>query len=187
MSHPDPHHAAGKPSSWIARFAHLIAPGASLLDIAAGGGRHARYFLERGARVTCIDRDVSALADLAGRADVEIVTADLETGAPFPLAGRRFDAVVVVHYLWRPILGALVDAVAPGGALLYDTFMLGNERFGPPRNPDHLLRPGELLEAVAGKLEVAAYEAGEDRASLGPTMVQRICAVRGGEARLAPR
>jgi SAM-dependent methyltransferase len=102
--------------------------------------------------------------------------ADLEAG-PWPLAGRRFDAVVVTNYLHRPLLPALVDCLEPGGVLLYETFARGNERFGKPSNPDFLLAPGELLEAVRGRLRVVAYE---DRVIDTPraAAIQRLCARR---------
>jgi len=86
--------------------------------------------------------------------------------------------VVVTNYLWRPLLGAIVAAVAPDGWLIYETFARGNERYGKPRNPDFLLRPGELLAAVAGDLAVVAYEHGT-LTRPGPAVVQRIAAVRG--------
>lgn len=148
---------SGSPSPWICRFAALVPRGGAVLDLAAGGGRHTRLFLARGHPVTALDRDVSELRGLA-RPGLEILEADLEDGRPFPLAGRRFAAVVVTNYLHRPLLPALVEAVAPHGLLLYETFAQGNEAFGRPRNPDHLLAPGELLEAVRGRLHVLAYE-----------------------------
>lgn len=164
------------PNPWILRFAPLVPAGAAVLDLASGGGRHGRLFLERGAKVTFVDRDVSLLADLSGAA--EIVPVDLESGSPWPLGGRAFAAVVVVNYLFRPLMPLLLGAVAPGGVLLYETFAQGNERFGRPRNPDFLLRPGELLTAVAGALQVVAYESGIEE---GNRVIQRICAVRSAD------
>ena len=84
--------------------------------------------------------------------------ADLENG-PWPLAGERFDAVVVTNYLWRPLMPSLLASLADGGVLIYETFALGNEAFGRPSNPDFLLRPGELLRCCRG-LHVVAYEDG---------------------------
>ena len=49
-------------------------------------------------------------------------------------------------------------SVARGGWLLYETFAVGNEQYGRPTNPEFLLRPGELLDAVRGALKVVAYE-----------------------------
>jgi SAM-dependent methyltransferase len=164
-------------SSWVARFADLVPAGGRVLDVACGGGRHARVFLGQGHPVTVVDRDVSGVADLDEDPDVEVLEFDLETGKPWPFAGRAFDGVVVANYLWRPILADIVASVAPGGVLLYETFARGHERFGHPHNPDFLLRPGELLDAVRGELRVAAYEdlIVEEPA---PKAVQRIAAVR---------
>lgn len=163
----------GHPSAWVARFAPQIPPG-TVLDVAAGGGRHAALFLALGHRVVAIDRDVHALKALTGK-NIEIVAADLETGAPPPFAGRRYAGVVVANYLHRPLIPALVAAAAPGGWLIYETFAAGNQRFGKPTNPDFLLRPGELLEAVRGRMRVVAYEDLEVE-SPRPAMIQRIAA-----------
>lgn len=173
-------HAGDAPSPWIRRFASQIPVGGAVLDVACGGGRHLRALLAQGCFVTGIDRDVTGLADLAGRPDVEIVAADLENGAPWPLGvERRFAAVVVANYLHRPLFPALTAALADGGLLLYETFAVGNAQFGRPRNPDFLLRPGELPEiAAAAGLDVVAYEHGV----VGEpphAVVQRLCAVRG--------
>ena len=166
-----------RPSPWIARYAHLALVGAPVLDVACGQGRHSLFFLERGHKVTAMDIDMSGIAALSGRAGLELVQADLEgEGRPWPFGGQQFGAVVVVNYLWRPLFPALIAAVAPGGVLLYDTFAVGQERFGRPRNPDHLLKPGELLEAVRGRLEVRAYECGE--VGEPPAVRQSLCAVR---------
>jgi SAM-dependent methyltransferase len=144
----------------VARWAGLVPAGGRVLDLAAGGGRHGRLFRRQGHPVTFVDIDTAALADLADDPEAEIVTADLEAG-PWPLAGRRFAGVVGVNYLWRPLLPRLIEAIEPGGALLYDTFAIGNERFGRPRNPAFLLRDGELLDLVHGRLSVRGYEMGE--------------------------
>ena len=160
------------PSRWIERFAPLVRPGGPVLDLACGGGRHSRLFLDRGHPVTAIDRDM-AQARLAEGA--ECLTADLENGSPWPLPGRRFAAVVVTNYLWRPAFPQILSSLDDGGVLLYETFALGNEGFGRPRNPDHLLGRGELLR-LSQDLTVVAYEDGiED----GRKVVQRICAIRG--------
>ena len=148
-----------------------------MLDVACGSGRHVRWFAQRGCRVTGVDRDAAALEPL--REFGEMVVADIENG-PWPFAGRRFDAVVVTNYLWRPLLPAIVDSV--GTVLIYETFAQGNERYGRPSNPDFLLRPGELLEAAAG-LRIVAYEEGELDAP--QRVVQRLSAVR--QSTLAPR
>ncbi len=150
----------------------LVRPGGRALDVAAGGGRHSRLLLAHGLGVTAVDRDPDQQPDAPGLIKLR---ADLEDGSPWPLGGQAFDLVVVTNYLHRPILPAIVQAVAPGGLLLYETFAAGNERFGRPRNPDFLLRPGELKSAVAGRLEVLAFEEVE-LAEPRRAVVQRIAA-----------
>jgi len=169
-------HGPSEPSAWVRRFADRIPAGGPVLDLAAGGGRHTRLFLGLGHPVTAVDRDVASLADLRANPTVTILAADLEGGRPWPLGDRRFAGVVVTNYLHRPLLPAIVAAVAPGGCLIYETFAAGNERFGKPSNPDFLLRPAELLEAVRGRLTVLAYE-NLEVVEPRPAVIQRIAAI----------
>ncbi len=163
------------PSDWIVRWAHLIPAGARVLDVACGSGRHLRWLAQQQAdlRLTGVDRDAAATEPLQSLA--RIVVADIENG-PWPFDGERFDAVIVTNYLWRPLLPTLIQAVAPGGVLLYETFASGNERFGRPSRPDFLLRPDELLDAVGTDLQVLGYESG--RLSQPDRVVQRLAARR---------
>lgn len=165
-------HATEAPSSWVQRWSHLVPAGSPLLDVACGAGRHMRWFSGRGHPVTGVDRSPEALDAVQGLG--ESVLADIESG-PWPFQGRQFGGVVVTNYLWRALLPTIVDSVAPGGVLLYETFAAGNETVGKPSRPDFLLQPGELLRACAG-LRVVAYEDGFlDSPS---RYVQRIAAVR---------
>lgn len=165
-------HGTEAPSPWVTRWSHLVAPSGAVLDVACGHGRHMRWFHERGHPVTGVDRSAEALSTVQGLG--ETVLADIENG-PWPFAGCAFAGVVVTNYLWRPLLPAIVDAVAPGGVLIYETFATGNETVGKPSRPDFLLRPGELLQA-SGALRVVAYEDGYLEPP--PRFVQRIVAVR---------
>jgi len=178
MPPPRVHLSITSASPWVCRHAGLIRPAGTVLDVACGGGRHARWLLARGHALTLVDRDTEYVADLADR--TEIITADLEDGSPWPLRERTFDAVVVTNYLYRPRLGDMIDAVAPGGVLLYETFMQGHERFARPRNPDHLLAPGELLDAIAGRLQVVAFMQGlrPAQGAHKAGVVQSLCAAR---------
>ena len=164
-----------RPSDWVSRWARLLAEGYEVLDFASGGGRNHAPLLARGARVTAVDRDARALSGLD--AGVASICADLEQG-PWPFGAREFAMVVCCNYLFRPRLDLLVSLVASGGALVYETFALGNERFGRPSNPDYLLRAGELLDAAhRGGLAVLAYEHGQV-SDPKPAVIQRICAIR---------
>jgi SAM-dependent methyltransferase len=161
-------------SPWVERWLPGIAVGGEVLDLACGSGRHSRLLAATGRRVCALDRDSGALGLLAGATGITVMQADLEH-APWPLASRKFDGVVVTNYLHRPLFPCIIDAIAPQGLLIYETFAAGNERFGKPSNPEFLLRPGELLELVAGRLRVIAFE--DMEVSLPrPAMVQRICA-----------
>ena len=149
-------------------------PGGVVLDVAAGSGRHARWLAQMGFEVEAVDRDASLFADPPR--GVRLVEADIE-GGPWPFEGRRFDGIVVTNYLYRALIPVLVESLEPGGVLVYETFARGNERFGKPSNPDFLLAPGELLEAVRGTLRVLAYEdltVAEPR----PAALQRLAARR---------
>ena len=158
------------------RWAPLVRRG-PLLDLACGGGRHARLFAARGVEVVAVDRESQVLPET-----IRFVQADLEDGSPWPFAGRRFAAIVVANYLHRPLFPRIVESLDEGGVLIYETFMVGNEKFGRPSNPQFLLRPGELLEAF-GALQVAGFEQGRvERPKTA--MIQRLCALRGPAERI---
>lgn len=163
-------HGSLEPSPWVVRWAPLVQRG-PLLDVASGSGRHARFFAARGVEVIAVDRDEQSIPG------VRCVKADLEDGSPWPFAGQRFGGIVVTNYLHRPLLALLSQTLAQDGVLVYETFMVGNERYGKPSNPNFLLRPGELLDAF-GALTVVAFEQG----TTGKAVIQRICVVRGDAA-----
>jgi SAM-dependent methyltransferase len=163
------------PSDWIQRWASLIPPGGAVLDLACGSGRHLRWLAARGFRVTGVDRNADALAPLAALGETLVADLEADGPAPWPLAGRRFDAVVVTNYLWRPRFDDLLALLADDGVLLYETFADGHEALGRPSRPDFLLRRGELLARCAG-LQVVAFE--EGRLDDPPRCVQRIAALR---------
>lgn len=177
----DTMHGTEDPSPWVRRWTHLVPAGAPVLDVACGAGRHMRWFASRGHPVTGVDRSPEAIAAVCGLG--EAVQADIENG-PWPFAGRRFGAVVVTNYLWRDLLPTIVESVAPGGVLVYETFAAGNETVGKPSRTDFLLRPGELLQACHG-LRVVAYEDGF--IDNPPRFVQRIAAVRPDPSVAVPR
>ena len=170
------------PSPWVCRFAPLIRAGGSVLDVACGAGRHARLLAGMGYQVTAVDLGAPALVALEGLQGITTRVADLEH-APWPFGTACFDGVIVINYLFRPRFAALVDALRPGGVLIYETFMDGNETLGKPSNPDFLLHPGELLDRVRTHLTVVAFEQGLVKHPK-PAFVQRICAVAAGIGRL---
>lgn len=163
-------------SAWVQRWSHLVAQHGVVLDVACGQGRHARWFHEQQHPVVLVDRSREAIESIGLPASAcEAVVADIENG-PWPFAGRQFDAVVVTNYLWRPLMRTLLDSLAPGGVLIYETFTQGNETVGKPSRPDFLLRTGELLDLCKEQLRVVAFEEGYLDAP--SRFVQRIAAVR---------
>jgi SAM-dependent methyltransferase len=160
------HASLETPSPWVARWAPLVRRG-PVLDVASGAGRHARLFAQRELEVVAVDRDPQVIPG------VRFVRADLEDGSPWPFAGQRFGGIVVTNYLHRPLFPILAASLAEEGVLIYETFMLGNERFGKPSNPNFLLRPGELLQAFSALTLVGFEQGATDRAA-----VQRICVSR---------
>lgn len=171
--------ATAAPSRWGSRFLPAApAKGGRALDLAAGRGRHTRLARSRGWRVTAVDREIGALAALAAEdGGIAALQMDLEAGAAADAAqalaaAGPFDIVLVCNYLHRPLLPHLPGLLAPGGRLIYETFMVGNEAWGRPRNPDFLLRPGELPAAWERRLITLAFEQGFD-AHPSPRVVQR--------------
>lgn len=170
------------PSAWLVRHAPLIRAGGTVLDLACGSGRNARWLAGQGWRVEALDRDETALASLKSMENIHLRQADLE-GAPWPYAGRKFDGIIVCRYLHRPLLPLLARCLAENGVLVYETFMVGQEKLGRPQNPDFLLQPHELLHVFLDKLSIVAFEQGIVQVPQ-PVAIQRICAVRGEPGRL---
>lgn len=160
------------PSEWLIRFSPLIRPGATVLDLACGRGRHSRWLAEHGFLVHAVDRNEAALASLTDVPNITTHHADLEND-PWPFTGQRFEAVVVTRYLHRPRMANLLQLVADGGLLIFETYMAGQERFGKPNNPAFLLQRDELLRWLEG-WHIVAFEQGETANS----MLQRVCASR---------
>lgn len=169
------HSVVVPPSAWVRRWASRVRKGGTVLDVACGGGRHARFFAGLGHAVDAVDRDPAAIDALAAVAGVNALCADIE-GGPWPYAGRTYAGIVVTNYLHRPLFPQLRAALAPGGVLIYETFGAGNEAYGRPANPEFLLRPRELLELAGENLHVLAYENGYVEQPK-PAVIQRICAI----------
>jgi SAM-dependent methyltransferase len=170
------------PSRWLELWSHLLPREGRVLDLACGSGRHTRYLLAQGLNVTAIDRDPVALTAVKKLADemplaagqLEVLSGELEQ-ATWPLQGQSFQGVVVTNYLWRPRFATLLDNLAPGGVLIYETFAAGNETVGKPSNPDFLLQTGELLRLCAD-LRIVAFQ--EVFLEHPERFVQRIVAVK---------
>jgi len=167
------------PSAWVQRFVARVPnlDNDKVLDVACGNGRHTRLFLDAGYKIVAVDQNIAGIQTLIHHPNLTVLKADLESKNGWPFLNQQFSGVIVTNYLFRPILNDIVSAVGPGGVLIYETFATGNEQYGRPRNPDFLLREGELIETVANKLSIVAYEHGFVEKPK-PAVVQRIVAIR---------
>lgn len=168
----------GKPSPWVIRHSALIPKGGQILDLACGSGRHAVWLAQQGYQVDAIDRDVQAVVNIMGLDNITVSILDLEAGEGLR-TDRRYDGIIVTRYLYRPILPILPQILNFGGVLIYETFMVGNERYGKPSNPDFLLLPDELLTVYAPLLSIVEFEQGAEQNPRSAVM-QRICAKKTG-------
>jgi SAM-dependent methyltransferase len=164
------------PSAWIVKYAPLIRCGGRVLDVACGSGRHAIWLAAQGYVVDAIDRDEAVMAAMVGLDNIHIQVADLEAATAYQFK-EQYDGIVVSRYLYRPLLPRLAAILKPGGVLIYETFMLGNARYGKPSNPDFLLQPDELQASYAQSLHIVAFAQGDEQTPT-PAVMQRICAVK---------
>jgi SAM-dependent methyltransferase len=171
-------HGMNSPSSWLVQNAGLLPREGRALDVACGRGRHALWLAERGLTTLAVDRDVEAIRELnevarERRLPLRAEVRDLESGEN-PFRGATFDLIVAVHYLHRPLFPALIDALAPGGLLIYETFTRAQAARGKPTNPDFLLKPAELLELVRPLDVLASREGDYDDRMVASVVARRV-------------
>ncbi len=160
-------HTGLVPSRFLVEQLHRL-PKGNALDVAAGQGRHSLFLASHGYQVDAIDRDQNALAQLSAaaknRAYPTITTRalDLEEPAPFDpgLGKEAYDVIVVFFYLHRSLFPSLIDALKPGGILVYETFTIDNYvHHQHPKRWEFCLTPNELLRLSSG-LQILHYDEG---------------------------
>ena len=165
------------PSDWVKKYISLIPRGKPVLDLACGGGRHVHFLLNEGFSVVAIDKDVKKLNNMSDKPNLKIIEFNLETVAKIPFSEGEFAGIIVVNYLHRPLFPYLANALSDGGVLIYQTFMVGNEAYGRPKNPDFLLTKNELNKVFKEELDVLAFEQGY-KDDPKPSVTQSICALK---------
>ena len=164
------------PSPWFVKYAPLINKKGRVLDLACGNGRHAIWLAKQGYQVDVIDRDVDVVSNMVGMDNIKVSIIDIETG-DWPQSDQRYDGLIVSRYLYRPLLHTFATMLNPRGVLIYETFMMGNECYGKPSNPDFLLLPNELLEIYSPLLNIISFEQVHEEMPR-PAVMQRICATK---------
>ena len=180
-------------SPLLSQHLHALREAAQLgpiLDLACGGGRNGLYLQRQGLPVVFADireaalREISLQLERSAEGGAELWQVDLERPGDNPLAGKAFAAIVVFHYLHRPLLPAIREAVAPGGLVIYETFTVEQAHYGRPKNPDFLLQPGELQACFAGWEILQGFEGvieGDGRArAIANIVARRLARARGG-------
>lgn len=164
------------PAPWLLENADLLPSSGRALDVACGHGRHSLLLAAAGFEVTGVDRNRSALDRLRAQAErlglaVTAREMDLETG-PVDLGDAAYDVVLVTRYLHRPLFPALIRALAPGGTLIYETFLDRQAERGHAKNPAFLLEPAELHRLVQ-PLEILRTREGEFEGAMVSAVVAR--------------
>jgi dihydroneopterin aldolase len=143
-------------------------PKGKVLDVASGSGRHALFLASLGYHVDAVDRDEQALARLLTHAhtrhltDISSRVLDLEPPPPQEphLGHEAYDAILVFFYLHRPLFPSLIEALKPGGVLLYETFTVDNHiQHQHPKRREFCLTQSELLCLTSG-LRILHYDEG---------------------------
>ncbi len=134
------------------------------------------WFAKHDFYVDAVDCDAQVKSNMVGINNINVTIVDVEA-SNWPQSNQRYDGLVVSRYLYRPLLQTLATMLNPGGVLIYETYMVGNERYGKPSNPDFLLRPNELFEAYSPLLNIVSFEQGEEEMPR-PAVMQRICAAK---------
>ena len=133
----------------------------NLLDFASGNGRNCIPLSKENIIVTAIDKDQKKLNQYKSFNNINTICFDLETPEEWPLAKEYYDVIIVVNYLYRPKIKKLIDLLKEDGFLFYETFSFGNEKYGSPKNPDFLLKDGELLDIFENELVPLSFYNGK--------------------------
>jgi len=166
-----------EPSSWIKKIIYSIEPGGKLIDIACGQGRHSIEFANR-YKVFAVDKNNKFLKKLENIKNVVTINEDLENSLKWSFSKSKFKIVLISNYLFRERIGDLFNLVDIGGYLIYETFAVGNEKYGKPTNPDYLLCRDELLEIKPKNFITIDYFFGERFENSKKSVVQRLAAKR---------
>ena len=148
-----------QPTTWIIEQIKLLAPKRKIqiLDFASGNGRNSIHLAGKNRNVTAIDKDSMKLVQYDHFEYINTICFDLETNQNWPLKEKYYDIIIVVNYLYRPKIKKLINLLKSGGYLFYETFSVGNKRYGSPKNLNFLLKDRELINLFSKKNEILSY------------------------------
>lgn len=158
---------------------------ATVLDLACGSGRNGLYLIEHNIPVTFADvnsaaiEQVQQLASMANnRQQADFWSIDFEQEGVLPLAGKSFAAILVFRYLHRPLFEQIKQAILPEGLIVYETFATAQAQFGRPKNPDFLLKPGELVDIFSNWKILHSFEGIIESANGSKQAIAQIVAIK---------
>jgi len=148
-----------KPTNWIIKQIKLKAPKRKIqiLDFASGNGRNSIHLAGKNRNITAIDKNSTKLVLYNHFENINTICFDLETDKNWPLKEKYYDIIIVVNYLYRPKIKKLMSLLKNGGYLFYETFSVGNEIYGSPKNPNFLLKDKELINIFSNENEILSY------------------------------
>ncbi len=148
-----------QPTTWIIEQIKLLASKRKIqiLDFASGNGRNSIHLAGKNRIITAIDKDSRKLVQYDHFEYINTICFDLETNQNWPLKEKYYDIIIVVNYLYRPKIKKLINLLKNGGYLFYETFSVGNKRYGSPKNLDFLLKDRELINLFSKKNEILSY------------------------------
>lgn len=152
---------AREPHALVKRCASLIPRNRPIIDVAMGPGSDLLFLARAGFAVCGLDKSGEAIriarqSALEEGLDIPCVRGD---ALALPFKPASAGAVLVFYFLERGIMSRLASLLAPGGVILYETFLKRQNGLDRPRDPRYLLDDGELFEAFRG-LELLLYEEG---------------------------
>ena len=148
-----------QPTTWILEQIKLLAPKRKIqiLDFASGNGRNSVHLAGKNRNITAIDKDNMKLVQYDHFEYIKTICFDLETNQNWPFKQKYYDIIIVVNYLYRPKIKEIMKLLKNGGYLFYETFSVGNEIYGSPKNPNFLLKDKELLNLFSKENEILSY------------------------------
>lgn len=146
-------------SSLLHQTLPYLPKGSRVLDLACGTGRNGCYLASLGYQVTYLDKNESSLASIQHQDDnATLLLADLETTPPYQLTPHAYDTIIVFRYLHRRLMPSIINAIKPGGLIVYETFTHQQASIGRPKNPDFLLNTNELAMIYNDFIPLIVFE-----------------------------